>query len=652
MPKPIPSANVTTLTTASSSLEPQSATKNDPKSAKPLKPKIKLVQQSSEQIRTASSSSSFSRLPSLATTRSLTSYAAKLQRKGPAITPAKMAWGNITDLTTRTESLSPPQAVQLPLAWRNRSSGATAATTATTAATAMHPDARPKTARSDKTTVPVSPQEVRKRTSTTDSLTSWLTKLGDMARDETKTNKQKIERLEDISFGIKNVTIISKKKLNDTEIKTMLSAIKLQLVNINESSFSQLINITISFQRSGFFDVSSQLETVELRTDIFKMLLNECLNKMKSMDVNEISLLKAVQLLKGMSHALHAEMPLTPELECCVMKVVEVLLNNITQITAEQKVDSISSLLIFLKHGIADNTKVAETVERLLTKIRISRLSCDRKQRLLLALFNANKFTEFTPSQTCEIKRCVCELIRTFSTSSIGLNAYSAIQAISGLGTAIDIDFEVTQKIIENSKNLDVDHGYAKYQILWALLAIAAKYKLDMSISEEMKKHHLEYLNVEILSLYKSLSKIATKEIKKISVLSLASYWLEQKHSYSIGLDILTSPTQSHIATHLRENIKGIKIKEEQCHGTLPPMDIMLPDYKIAVDVQGPYHFPYGDNMGKNGATLLKRVLYEQYGYDYIEVDLLVIDGMEEIKKDALQKVKYHILKKQPKLTC
>ena len=51
------------------------------------------------------------------------------------------------------------------------------------------------------------------------------------------------------------------------------------------------------------------------------------------------------------------------------------------------------------------------------------------------------------------------------------------------------------------------------------------------------------------------------------------------------------------------------ELKKTRCLNSLPPVDLLLPDHNMVIEVQGPSHYLSGDFKTRNGSTLLKIAL-------------------------------------------
>nr|WP_286198509.1 RAP domain-containing protein [Salinisphaera sp. G21_0] len=76
----------------------------------------------------------------------------------------------------------------------------------------------------------------------------------------------------------------------------------------------------------------------------------------------------------------------------------------------------------------------------------------------------------------------------------------------------------------------------------------------------------------------------------------------------------------------------SLKIEEEKCLNSLPPVDLLLPDHNIVIEIQGPFHYVSGDFKTRNGSTLLKIALLKKAGFEVIEIPANTVWDQDSIK--------------------
>ncbi|WP_163387944.1 RAP domain-containing protein [Endozoicomonas acroporae] len=76
-----------------------------------------------------------------------------------------------------------------------------------------------------------------------------------------------------------------------------------------------------------------------------------------------------------------------------------------------------------------------------------------------------------------------------------------------------------------------------------------------------------------------------------------------------------------------------MRIEEEKSLNSLPPVDLLLPDHNIVIEVQGPSHYMCGDFKTRNGSTLLKIALLQKSGFEVIEIPVSELGNRDSMKR-------------------
>ncbi|WP_422468421.1 RAP domain-containing protein, partial [Endozoicomonas sp. ALC013] len=93
------------------------------------------------------------------------------------------------------------------------------------------------------------------------------------------------------------------------------------------------------------------------------------------------------------------------------------------------------------------------------------------------------------------------------------------------------------------------------------------------------------------------------------------------------------SKTQTDFRDQLQSCIPSLKIEAERSLNSLPPVDLLLPDHNIIIEIQGPSHYVCGDFKTRTGSTLLKIALLQKAGFEVIEVPVNTLWNPDSIKR-------------------
>ncbi|WP_422463478.1 RAP domain-containing protein, partial [Endozoicomonas sp. ALB115] len=104
------------------------------------------------------------------------------------------------------------------------------------------------------------------------------------------------------------------------------------------------------------------------------------------------------------------------------------------------------------------------------------------------------------------------------------------------------------------------------------------------------------------------------------SIITMAASWLGRACPVVRHYHTNISKTQVDFCDQLKSSIPFLKIEEEKSLNSLPPVDLLLPDHNIMIEVQGPSHYVGGDFNTRNGSTLLKIALLLKAGFEVIEI--------------------------------
>ncbi|WBA85081.1 RAP domain-containing protein [Endozoicomonas sp. GU-1] len=161
---------------------------------------------------------------------------------------------------------------------------------------------------------------------------------------------------------------------------------------------------------------------------------------------------------------------------------------------------------------------------------------------------------------------------------------------------------------------------------LWGVMVFAARFYLESGSND---KHSLEK---HIGELFSRLESTSSGSIEDQSIIAMAAYWLGRACPVVPDYQTLISQSQSILRDQLQSSFPSLKIEEEKSLNSLPPVDLLLPEYHMVIDVQGPSHYVSGDFKTRNGPTLLKIALLQKSGLEVIEIPVTRLVNQETIK--------------------
>ena len=201
--------------------------------------------------------------------------------------------------------------------------------------------------------------------------------------------------------------------------------------------------------------------------------------------------------------------------------------------------------------------------------------------------------------------------------------------ALAKLGEAIELNLvkytldSLVDRIGENPQFSQQDILMS----LWGVMVFCARFYLDSGSND---KHSLEK---HIGELFSRLENTSPGNIEDQCIIAMAASWLGRACPVVPDYQTIISQSQSTLRDQLQSSLPSLKIEEEKSLNSLPPVDLLLPDYNMVIDVQGPSHYVSGDFKTRNGSTLLKIALLQKAGFEVIEIPVYKLDNQDSMKR-------------------
>ncbi|MGI2027201.1 RAP domain-containing protein [Endozoicomonas acroporae] len=149
---------------------------------------------------------------------------------------------------------------------------------------------------------------------------------------------------------------------------------------------------------------------------------------------------------------------------------------------------------------------------------------------------------------------------------------------------------------------------------LWGVMVCCARLSL---VSNANKNNWLEK---HINDLFTRLKNTSPDNEEDQSIIAMAASWLGRACPFVPHYQTVISKPQSDFRNQLQSCLPSLKIEEEKSLNSLPPVDLLLPDHNMVIEVQGSYHYVNGDYKTRKGSTLLKIALLQKSGFEVIEI--------------------------------
>ncbi|WP_422468721.1 RAP domain-containing protein, partial [Endozoicomonas sp. ALC013] len=149
---------------------------------------------------------------------------------------------------------------------------------------------------------------------------------------------------------------------------------------------------------------------------------------------------------------------------------------------------------------------------------------------------------------------------------------------------------------------------------LWGVMVWCAR----LSLVPNANKNNV--LEKHMDDLFTRLENTSPENAEVQSIIAMAASWLGRACPVVPHYETTISKTQADFRDQLQSSIPSLKIEEEKSLNSLPPVDLLLPDHNMVIEVQGPSHYAGGDFNTRNSSTLLKIALLQKSGFEVIEI--------------------------------
>ncbi|MBO9497096.1 DUF1601 domain-containing protein [Thalassotalea sp. G20_0] len=302
------------------------------------------------------------------------------------------------------------------------------------------------------------------------------------------------------------------------------------------------------------------------------------------------------------------------------------------------------ALAKLVDNGLEKTVKLKEAVAALLVHVKTKAESKDEKDQfntqaaanLLWAVAKlVDKGLEL--EKTAKLKETLAALLYQVATKAepkeekdrfTPQHIANLLWAVAKLGEAIELNlvkFTVDSLVDRISKNPQLSQQDISMS-LWGVMVFCARFYLCFG------RNNKNPLEKHIGELFSRLGNTSPDNIEAQTVIAMAASWLGRPCPVVPYYQTIISQSQSTFREQLQSSLPSLKIEEEKSLNSLPPVDLLLPDYNTVIDVQGPSHYASGDLKIRNGATLLKIALLKKSGFEVIEIPVNKLDHQDSMK--------------------
>ncbi|WBA79348.1 DUF1601 domain-containing protein [Endozoicomonas sp. GU-1] len=240
-------------------------------------------------------------------------------------------------------------------------------------------------------------------------------------------------------------------------------------------------------------------------------------------------------------------------------------------------------------------------------------------QAIANLLWAMAKLLDHGQEQTPELKEALTTLLSLVNAQKGQFNAQAIanlLWAMAKLGELVELNV-VTSTFESLVYRISENPQLSQKTILmslWGVVVCCARLSL---VSTANKNHMLEK---HMDDLFTRLENTFLHNEENQRTIAQAASWLGRACPVVPHYHTNISNTQVDFRDQLKSSIPSLRIEEEKSLISLPPVDLLLPDYNMVIEVQGPSHYVGGDFNTRNGSTLLKIALLQKAGFEVIEV--------------------------------
>ncbi|WP_422491463.1 DUF1601 domain-containing protein, partial [Endozoicomonas sp. ALE010] len=230
---------------------------------------------------------------------------------------------------------------------------------------------------------------------------------------------------------------------------------------------------------------------------------------------------------------------------------------------------------------------------------------------------------------TSELNEAVAALLRHVNTQKANFKPKeiaNLLWATAKLGEFVELNLVTSMfesfvyRISEHPQLLQQD----LLMSLWGVMVCCARLSLDSNNNNWLEKHMDE--------LFTRLENTSSDNEDDQRIIAMAASWLGRACPVVPHYPTNISKIQADFRDQLQSCFPSLQIEEEKSLNSLPPVDLLLPDHNMVIEVQGPSHYVGGDFNTRNGSTLLKIALLQKAGFEVIEIPVNMLLSQDLMK--------------------
>ncbi len=271
-----------------------------------------------------------------------------------------------------------------------------------------------------------------------------------------------------------------------------------------------------------------------------------------------------------------------------------------------------------------------ETVTALLPYVKAQKANF-KQQGITNLLWATAKLADNGQEQTARFKEAMAALLPFVNALKANFNPQeiaNLLWATAKPGELLELNIVTTafESLIYRISETPQLSQQDIWMSLWGVMVWCARLSL---ISNANQNSVIEkYMD----DLFTRLENTSPNNEDEQSIIALAASWLGRACPIVPHYLRTMSQPQAEFRDQLQSCIPSLKIEEEKYLNSLPPVDLLLPDHNMVIEIQGPFHYVCGDFKTRNGSTLLKIALLKKAGFEVIEIPANTVWDQDSIK--------------------
>ncbi|WBA79345.1 RAP domain-containing protein [Endozoicomonas sp. GU-1] len=340
-------------------------------------------------------------------------------------------------------------------------------------------------------------------------------------------------------------------------------------------------------------------------------------------------------LLWAMAKLVDSGLETTSELKEAVAALLPHVNAQKNQFIPQHIANLLWAMAKLLDSGEERTTEFNEAVAALLPHVNAQKANFT-PQGIANLLWAMAKLVDSGQEQTPELKETVAALLPHVNAQKANFKPQeiaNLLWATAKLGEFVELNV-VTSMFESLVYRISVNPQFSQQDLLmslWGVMVCCARLSLDSNNNNWLEKH--------MDDLFTRMENTFPDNEEEQSVITMAASWLGRACPVVPHYPTTRSKPQSEVRHLLLSCFPSLQIEEEQSLNSLPPVDLLLPDHNLVIEVQGPSHYVGGDFNTRKGSTLLKIALLQKAGFEVIEIPVNRL-GNQDLMKPYIDQIK------------